>query len=49
LPISRESICPASSSTREFAEYAVASPARAFSTPGPGTTIATPGVPVLRA
>ena len=48
-PMRSRGICPATSSTGDDAEYAVDSPEVAFSTPGPGTTIAVPMPPPARA
>ena len=48
LPTAPEWIWPARNSSLELAPYAVASPAPALSTPGPGTTMATPGRPDTR-
>ena len=49
LPIWWRGICPAIIRTRDEAEYAVFSPAAAFSRPGPGTATATPMPPPARA
>ena len=48
-PMRSRGICPATSSTGDDAEYAVERPDVAFSTPGPGTTIAVPTPPLARA
>ena len=47
-PRSPAGTCPTRHSTREPHAYAVASPAAAFSKPGPGTTAHTPTLPVTR-
>ena len=49
LPIWSAFTCPVTISTGEEQAYAVESPAAAFSSPGPGTTMLVPMRPVVRA
>ena len=49
LPRNAVGTCPVRHNTGSFAPNAVSRAAPAFSTPGPGTTLKTPGLPVERA